>query len=235
MNERLPGRIHIGAATHDGGLVLNLRAGRWYALNGTAQLLCRELRRTDDLDAAVSVVATRYPTVSEQRIRDDARKLVEQLSDRDLVVLESPPDADHATSPEPPVFARNLSADSPYRLRARLALVLVVVLSWLPFRWTLALVTSPCRVGRTDATIRQTADILNALESVARQCPSRVACLEQSLAAVLTGALCGRRIDWVMGVAEDPYRFHAWVETGGVPVLSGQDPEFTEYRRVLAL
>nr|AJD77027.1 hypothetical protein [Streptomyces sp. ZJ306] len=43
--------------------------------------------------------------------------------------------------------------------------------------------------------------------------PGRTACLEESAAALLLLAAQGRRAQWCHGVAPDPVRLHAWVQT----------------------
>lgn len=54
--------------------------------------------------------------------------------------------------------------------------------------------------------------------------PGRVACLEESAAVVLMLAASRQRVTWCHGVAADPIRLHAWVETGGQPIA---EPEST--------
>jgi hypothetical protein len=48
--------------------------------------------------------------------------------------------------------------------------------------------------------------------------PARVACLEESAAVVLLLAASHHGVTWCHGVAADPIRLHAWVETGHGPV-----------------
>ncbi|WP_459250002.1 lasso peptide biosynthesis B2 protein [Streptomyces youssoufiensis] len=52
-----------------------------------------------------------------------------------------------------------------------------------------------------------------------RHSPARTACLEESAATVLLLAARRLSVTWCHGVAPDPVRLHAWVETDdGVPV-----------------
>ncbi|KZB80065.1 lasso peptide biosynthesis B2 protein [Amycolatopsis regifaucium] len=221
--------IHLDGTEHEGGVLLNLRTGRWYALNSTAALMCRELR-AGDLETAVRAVGDRYPAVDEDRVRRDAEEMIKRLADRDLVVFEAARNTGTG-EPRTPIVAR--SDDGRYRLRAVVALALALVALSLPFRWTLS-ITSALRSRDTAmAATEEAAAMVCMVEKAAGLFPGRVACLEQSLAAVFTAALSRRRLTWVMGVAEDPYRFHAWVESGGVPVLPAEEPDFSGYRRVL--
>ncbi len=73
------------------------------------------------------------------------------------------------------------------------------------------------RVGRA-APRHDTLAALRAVRWVARYVPARVACLEESTAALVTLAFSGRHADWCHGVACDPVRMHAWIEVDGLPV-----------------
>jgi hypothetical protein len=56
--------------------------------------------------------------------------------------------------------------------------------------------------------------------------PGRLACMEVSLATVLTIALCGRRAHWIIGARRMPHEAHAWVWTpAGALGLSGRDAD----------
>lgn len=75
-------------------------------------------------------------------------------------------------------------------------------------------------VGRSSepATTAEATQALNAVRAVARFVPTRVACLEESTAAVVALSLSRRRSTWCHGVAGDPIRLHAWVALNGQPV-----------------
>jgi hypothetical protein len=60
--------------------------------------------------------------------------------------------------------------------------------------------------------------VVHAVRRVGHLAPDRVACLEESAAAVLTLAAFRQRVTWCHGVAADPIRLHAWVEVDGQPV-----------------
>lgn len=56
--------------------------------------------------------------------------------------------------------------------------------------------------------------------------PGRIACMEVSLATVLTVALRGRRAHWVLGARRMPNEAHAWVWTpAGAHGLTGRDSD----------
>ncbi|MFJ9605874.1 lasso peptide biosynthesis B2 protein [Kitasatospora sp. NPDC101176] len=76
---------------------------------------------------------------------------------------------------------------------------------------------------RRDATPAEAHAAVAAIRRAAWYSPGRTACLEQSAAAVLL--LAGRRrgITWCHGVAADPVRLHAWVQTGDGTAVSEPD------------
>ncbi len=59
---------------------------------------------------------------------------------------------------------------------------------------------------------------LQAVRWIAQFTPARMACLEESVAAVVALALAGWQADWRHGIACDPVRMHAWIEACGQPV-----------------
>ncbi len=64
--------------------------------------------------------------------------------------------------------------------------------------------------------------------------PGRLACLEESVAVVLMLAASRRRVAWCHGVAADPVRLHAWVETShGEPVA--EPPSTLRYTTLLTV
>jgi hypothetical protein len=92
------------------------------------------------------------------------------------------------------------------------------------FRIQLALVRATRRWCRRGAGPEEAAATVATVDWAARRYPWRAACLERSLTAVLLAAAVGRRLDWCLGAAPDPYRFHAWVEAQGRPIPAGDDP-----------
>ncbi|MGQ0777106.1 MAG: lasso peptide biosynthesis B2 protein [Pseudonocardiales bacterium] len=63
--------------------------------------------------------------------------------------------------------------------------------------------------------------------------PARIACLEESVAAMLALGLAGYRASWCHGVAADPLRLHAWIEAGGKRVGEPASTElFTPIMRI---
>jgi hypothetical protein len=71
---------------------------------------------------------------------------------------------------------------------------------------------------RHAAGLHEAEAALRAVRWTAQFVPARVACLEESVAAMVALSLAGRRADWRHGIASDPVRMHAWIEAGGQPV-----------------
>jgi hypothetical protein len=93
--------------------------------------------------------------------------------------------------------------------------------------------TRMARLART-ASLRQRAATpheaeaaLRAVRWTAQFVPARMACLEESVAAMVALALAGRQADWRHGIASDPVRMHAWIEAWGHPV--GEPPSTSAY------
>jgi len=80
---------------------------------------------------------------------------------------------------------------------------------------------------RTAATPNEAEVALWAVRWTAQFVPARIACLEESVAALVALALAGRYADWRHGIASDPVRMHAWIEAGGHPV--GEPPSTSAY------
>lgn len=87
------------------------------------------------------------------------------------------------------------------------------------------LAVEPAAKGRTDELAAQRA--VRAVRRVGRLVPARVACLEESVAAMLALRITGYRGDWKYGVATDPVRMHAWVEVNGHPI--DEPADITDY------
>jgi hypothetical protein len=232
----VPDTVHAAEDSNGCLVLLNQATGRWHKLNRTGTEAFQALRSAADVDHVVEVLLDRHPDVPEARIRHDVEQLVATLVDRGLLVLAADFRRNAAavlmTPPEPggPVTVRQ-------RLAALLGFVVALVLLRLPFRIATAAVTRLRRTfARRNASAGEARVVLSAAYRVSRFYPGRVACLELSLAAVLTAALLGRRIDWCCGTAVDPQTFHAWIEVDGVPVTGpADDPIPPTYRKVLAV
>ncbi|MDS1269064.1 lasso peptide biosynthesis B2 protein [Lipingzhangella sp. LS1_29] len=94
----------------------------------------------------------------------------------------------------------------------------LVVLRLLPLHRTLALVRLLRRTSRAPAGRLAALRSAQACRRIARRFPGRTACLDVSLATVVTTALRWRSVSWCIGCRFSPCQSHAWVEVRGVPV-----------------
>jgi hypothetical protein len=218
---------------HGGVLILDTDAGLWMALNPTAGDFWRSWQSGAGFEEGVAEVATGYPEVPLESIRADAEQLVRDLFSRGLIKA-IPRGALAGTAAEMAEPEAAFAGPRPgwHLVGALVALVVADVLVRCSFRLSFALVRASRRSWcRRAATARQAAIAVTTVSRAARRYPGRAACLEQSLAAVLLAAVRRRRLDWCLGSASDPYRFHAWVETSGQPIQRSQ----FDYVRILAV
>ena len=222
------------SADHGGVLILDTHTGLWMALNPAAGDFWRSWQSGAGFEEGVAEVAARYPEVPLESIRADAEQLVRDLFSRGLIeAIPRDTLAGTATDMAEPEAAVAGPRSGWHRVGAALiALVVADVLVRCSFRLSFALVRASRRSWcRRAATPRQATIAVTAVSRAARCYPGRAACLEQSLAAVLLSAVRRRRLDWCLGSASDPYRFHAWVEAGGQPTPRSQ----FDYVRILAV
>lgn len=96
----------------------------------------------------------------------------------------------------------------------------------------LALLRFATRYGRP-ASSEQALSALQGVRHAARFFPARIACLEESVAAMLALTLAGYQASWCHGVAADPLRLHAWIEAYGKAVGEPASTElFTPIMRI---
>ncbi|AQZ61100.1 unnamed protein product [[Actinomadura] parvosata subsp. kistnae] len=232
---RIPDHVHHQTYGHGGVVLLNVSTGQWHALNDTAAHLWIGWAGGAGFEESIAQVAGRYPATAPDIIRRDANLLLRDLVNRGLIETDLSDLRMAATmaGPEPGCAAR-----VPWRERlfALGSLLLAVVLLKLPFRATAGLLTRMRgRWCRSELPADRAETAAAAVRHVADWYPGRTACLEISLATVLSAALRRRRLDWCLGAITDPYRFHAWVEIDSRPVAAVHEPADPGYLRVLTL
>ncbi|MFF2374768.1 lasso peptide biosynthesis B2 protein [Streptomyces xiamenensis] len=121
-------------------------------------------------------------------------------------------------------------------VRAGTALARVTAVSRRPhgMERVITLLSRATRRARRPATGQEAEAIIRAVRRAGWYSPARTACLEESAAAVLLLAARGRRVLWCHGVAPDPVRLHAWVQTVDGAIVG--EPESTgAYTPVLTI
>lgn len=236
----IPDHVHHSTAPHGGSVLLNSRSGQWYALNPVADAMWHTWRDTGDFDAAVHAITADYPHAPHEQVHSDALRLLAELARRGLVVLGARAAATDSVvesggGPDEPVVVP-AGTGRGHQLTAVMAFVAALLLLRLPFHTAIRVVEiTRGRYCRGTADVAQVAAVVAAARRAAAWYPGRAACLELSLTVVIAMTLLRRTVDWVIGVADDPYRFHAWIETGGVPVIDDFDLAFRDFRRVLTV
>jgi hypothetical protein len=241
LNLRVAEHVRYRTQEHGGVVILDPVGGEWLALNSTAGDLWRAWDSGIGFECGVCKVADSYPEVSAETIRDDALQLAEELIARGLVeaaplgTVHDPHAKWQAPSASPGNAA--MMAEPPFGDGARaLGFLLTVqaltclvaaclVIRFFPFRTSLAMVRRARRHWCRPLPPTNSVALVAAVGWAVRRYPGRAACLEQSFAAVLLAAVRRRSLDWCLGAAADPYRFHAWVEAAGRPMRIPGDPQ----------
>lgn len=223
-----PGHVSacdLGPAT----VLVNYRTGDVQALHGPPARWWAELAATGD---------TSVPTTVD---RASARALVGQLHAAGLLVSTDRPrpwPAPVAGQPIVPSWGtvevqagRTPIPRVPYRALPVAAVALAVVLAVTHggrpsvrmarltrlLGWAARRTLGPAPADRARQAVY-------AVRRVGLLAPGRVACLEESAAVVLMLAASRERVTWCHGVAADPIRLHAWVETDSQRIA---EPEST--------
>lgn len=210
---------HVGACDLGPATVLvNYRAGTVHTLYGPAARWWAELTSVGD-STATSVLDSK-----------SADGLLNQLLTDGLLTLANRPTPWPAPQLGHPIVpswgtqesqaGRKAAAAVPRHIlivgAAALALVLLVQHGGRQSQRLLRLMRLVewfSRRARRAATPGHAGDAIHAVRRAGLFTPGRVACLEESVAAVVTLAVFGRGVSWCHGVAADPIRLHAWVET----------------------
>ncbi|MFE9244413.1 lasso peptide biosynthesis B2 protein [Nocardiopsis sp. NPDC006938] len=227
--------VDLGPAT----VLVNYRTGAVKTLIGPAAHWWAELSATGD------------PRVPRRLDPVSARALLDQLGAAGLLVAvpgAEPWPAPMTGAPWAPSWGtyelaagREELPRAPTMATVVAAPALVVVLAVLSAGRTttrmarlVRLLTWATRRAARQATVEQASSIVHAVRRVGRLAPGRVACLEESAAASLALAACGRTVTWRHGVAADPIRLHAWVETDGQSPVA-EPPSTARYTPLLTI
>src|ERR1700744_2546873 len=220
LNLQVARHVRHQVEDHGGVSVLDTAAGCWLALNPTAGEFWRSWDGGAEFEEAVASVAALHPDVPQALVRADAERLLGDLFS--LGLIEAVPPTGGRLAGTGMAEQAESAGPGPGWLRVCVAAIFLLVAALLvmcSFRLSYLLVRASRRTWcRQAATPSHAGAIVTAVSRAARYYPGRAACLEQSLAAVLLAAASRRRLDWCLGSATDPYRFHAWVEVAGQAV-----------------
>ncbi|WP_416875452.1 lasso peptide biosynthesis B2 protein [Kitasatospora sp. SC0581] len=198
-------------------------AGTWRFLDPVGADLWRAVTSGVPAEQAIDQLAAHWQQRGQDpdTVRADLAAVLAALRKADLLTpADRPAEADDA---EPTVhFAAPVPTGLGLRLAAPVALAAALVLLRLPIRYGVAAARRTATLPARPATVAQAQAAHHAVRRAARWWPGRVACLEESLAAFLTGVLTGRRVRWVLGATFLPRGAHAWTEAHGE--IIGQEP-----------
>ena len=226
MDARFELTEHVRATPGAGGKVLlDLRSGKYFALNAVGSLLWEEIAAGASRDAILERLAERFPEVPAERLGRDADALLAQLQARGLLRSASPerdaaPPQTTAAPAEPPAAVEPETAADPrgslfWALAAWLGLLVSdVVLKILGFSRFHAMV----RRIRTRPVHARPAAAQRIVRSVDRASAfyfKRAWCLQRSVVTVALLRLAGFPARLVIGVQRVPFAAHAWVELDG--------------------
>lgn len=110
------------------------------------------------------------------------------------------------------------------RVAARLAVAAARFIAALPPR-RIRTVLTLLRTGAAPATASQAQSARDAVVAVSLRCAGQ-GCLQRSIATALLCRLGGTWPTWCTGVRTAPFRAHAWVEAGGVPIGEAEPPGY---------
>lgn len=225
--------------TPDGLVLMDVRTGKYYAMNATAEALWRAVERGEPLEGAANDVAVRTRADAE-RVTADFRHLLADLERHGLVerVAAGPPGARSAAAAAPaaealasaagPMATTPERAASPLPRRwpsvllALLGLAVAEVVLLFGFPVFHRMVRRLPRGASRPPSPGELEWAVTVVETAARAHFRRAWCLQRSCA--LLWVLRSRHLaaDLVIGVRRLPFAAHAWVEAQGRVV--GDDP-----------
>jgi len=236
MDAELEIAEHVrSAGDAEGAVLLDLRSGKYLALNGVGSILWEALATGASPGMAMERLAERFPDVPPDRLGRDAEVLLSQLQARGL--LRPRRSADRAREPGPsrapahptaaPAAARSAippmdgsdrrASPGPALRFAAAYLGLIVadaVLRILGFARCHALVrrfpTEPARSQPSRAR-----RIVDSVDRASAFYLKRAWCLQRSAVTVALLRLAGFPARLVIGVQRRPFLGHAWVELDG--------------------
>ena len=210
MSPRFVPSPHVRSVVHgDRTVLLDLRRGRYYSLDGVGTRVWELLQAGADVPAIVAQIGEEFEAPAEVIVKD-----VEALLQRLAHVLKVIVPVEPALPPTP----------SGWQCAATMLWV-TFALRTLGLRRTLALAQRAGRpMGRyADPTSAWLATVVRKVNTAGAFFPGRALCLEQSLTLYVCLRRAGIGAELRIGVQPYPFAAHAWVEYRGEPVGSTHD------------
>jgi hypothetical protein len=239
MDVQLDIAEHVRSSVgQDGTVLLDLRSGKYFALNAVGSLLWAALVEDACRSAALDRLAARFPQVPAERLERDADALIDQLRAKGLLRLrtaagrESGPAAPAVAAstpiqPSTPASSRPAAAEAggagldsragalwvPVAYLALLASDFVLkVLGFARFHGLVRRIPTRTRTHLGPARAQR---IVRSVDRASAFYFKRAWCLQRSAVTVALLRLCGLPARLVIGARRVPFFAHAWVELDG--------------------
>lgn len=225
--ERFETTEHVRATTGtENTVLLDLRSGKYFALNAVGSLLWEAIAAGAPREAAVGRLAERFPEVPGECLERDADALLRQLQTKGILrpwtgaERKSDPAAPAAlgTAPAPAVApAAGLTRASALWVPIAFLGLLITdaILKILGFSRFHALVRLlPTRSAARGGTARAQR-IVRSVDQASAFYFKRAWCLQRSAVTVVLLRLAGLPARMVIGIQRIPFYAHAWVELDG--------------------
>jgi hypothetical protein len=218
-------------------VAMNMTSGVCFRLNSSAVKVLEALRDTEDLAGAVALLHEQYPRADRTDIWQATEVCIARLQKAGVLGIHSAPweiiYVDESDQAEVSGERVRPPAEGNYQLQARDYLAalggvtLGRIVKSMPFAKQARLLSRVERSAwvRHESAPHQTERTLAAVHRVMSLYMGRAACVELTMATVLTEALKRRQVDFVIGLRTDPEGFHVWPEAQGIPVRTNRDPE----------
>ncbi|MFP1629844.1 lasso peptide biosynthesis B2 protein [Streptomyces sp. 5K101] len=226
------------AITAHGTALLDTRHGRgqWRFLDPISTELWQRIVAGTPTADAIDTLTRSWAArgADSQTVRTDLTRVADDLTKRRLLTPAAV--ADPSPRPARVRVARHQPSTFPARLAAHTGLALALtLLRCLPLRLTLTLARTARRMPGRPASLTRAEALHAAVRQAARGWPGRAACLEESLATLLAGALTGQRMHFVLGATFLPHGAHAWNEADGHIIGQAPEDEVWPYEAVLKI
>jgi Transglutaminase-like superfamily len=212
---------NLGHAT----MILDCCTGQVNVLLGSTHQLWLALAHTCDVQAAAYTAGVHPERANElvQRLRTDGLLEVTVTSRQWPVTRVAVTAASWGTQEVPAALPSSRPLPPGHLALVAAALVAVLLVRHVgrrrrSFARMITLLRAATRWPGRCAARQAVDEALHCVRQMAYVLPWRIACLEESVAAMLVLAVIGQSVVWCHGVATDPIRLHAWLTVNGVPV-----------------
>lgn len=219
-----PGHVrsaNLGQAT----VILDCCTGRVNVLLGSAHRLWLALARTCHLQRAAGTAGVNPERANEfvQRLHADGLLETALTPRRWTVARIAVTTSSWGTQEVPAGLPPSRPLPRGHLVLAAAALVVVLLVRRVgrrrrSFARMIVLLRAVTRLPGRCVPRQAVEQVLHCVRRMAYVLPWRIACLEESVAAMLVLAVIGQSAVWCHGVATDPVRLHAWLTVNGVPV-----------------